>query len=370
MIECSPYLPDETKRLRTLYATHLLDSEPEEAFDELVQLSSSICGTPMASISFVDRDRQWAKARLGMKSIDTSREVSFCSHAIQQDELMVVHDSHKDARFSSNALVVGDPFIRFYAGQPLVSSNGEKLGTLCVMDHVPRKLTTVQREAMRVLARQVMVQIELKSQVKALNRAVQAKDVAERRSRQAFLQLEEANDRLRRLSTTDPLTQIKNRRAFDETLQCEFERARRLRLPLSLLLLDIDSFKSFNDTYGHVQGDIVLRRIAELMTKGLLESDAVARVGGEEFVAILPETQCATAYQLADRLRETVARSDWEHRQITVSIGVGILGPPHDDPRHFLDEVDKALYQAKLNGRNQVCLSGQGYKRALMCASP
>jgi diguanylate cyclase (GGDEF)-like protein len=360
---------DEAKRLNALYATRLLDSEPEEAFDELVKLVASVCGTPMASISFVDKDRQWAKARLGINDIEVPRDVSFCSHAIQQDDLMVVHDSHKDPRFSTNALVTGDPFIRFYAGQPLVTSSGEKLGALCVLDHVPRKLTGVQREAMRVLARQVMVQIELKYQVKALNRAVQAKDVAESQSRQAFLKLEEANAKLRALSTTDPLTQIKNRRAFDETLESEFERARRLRIPLSLLMLDIDSFKSFNDTYGHVQGDIVLRRIAELMTTTTRETDAVARVGGEEFVAILPATEGAMAFQLADRLRETVALANWEHRQITVSIGVGTLGPGPNSPRHFVDEVDKALYKAKINGKNQVCLTGPPSQHPLICAS-
>jgi diguanylate cyclase (GGDEF)-like protein len=356
-MKCSLSQIDEANRLRTLHATRLLDTEPEEAFDELVKLVASVCETPMAAINFVDRDRQWSKARLGMKDIEIPRNVSFCSHAIQQDELMVVHDSHKDPRFSGNVLVTGDPFIRFYAGQPLVSSNGDKLGALCVLDHVPRKLTTVQREAMRVLARQVMVQIELKYQVKALNRAVQAKDVAESQSRLAFLKLEEANAKLLTLSTTDPLTQIKNRRAFDDRLQYEFERARRLCTPLSLLMLDIDSFKSFNDTYGHIQGDIVLKRIAELMTTTTRETDAVARVGGEEFVAILPATEAPMALQLADRLRETVARAPWEHRQITVSIGVGTLGPGPDNPRLFIDEVDKALYKAKLNGRNRVCLT-------------
>ena len=347
----------ETKRLNTLYATGILDTEPEQVFDDIVQLAASVCEVPVALISFVDRGRQWFKSRLGMEATETPRELSFCSHAIQQDKLMIIPDAHKDPIFCTNAHVTGHPFIRFYAGQPLVASNGDKLGTLCVVDHVARTLSPLQQNAMRVLAQQVMVQIELKIQVRALHKAIQAKQVAESHARVTYVKLKEVNTKLLELSTTDGLTQIKNRRCFDETLHREFERSRRLRTPLSLLLLDIDCFKAFNDTYGHVQGDIVLQKLAAIMKESTRLTDAVARVGGEEFAVILPDTDQAMAYQLAGRLRKAVENAEWEHRQVTVSVGAGTLGPEPRTPSLFVDDVDKALYKAKMNGRNQVCLA-------------
>jgi len=153
----------ETERLRALHDYDLLDTLPEAAFDELVTLAARICGTPIAAVSLVARDRQWFKAREGLDLVETPRSLSFCAHAITRpDEIMIVPDAKLDARFFDNSLVTGAPGIRFYAGVPLKMPSGHALGSLCIIDHQPRTLSTEQQDALRVLARQVVSQIELR----------------------------------------------------------------------------------------------------------------------------------------------------------------------------------------------------------------
>lgn len=152
----------EKERLAELYGFNLLDTEPEREFDEIVALASLICETPISLITFVDLNRQWFKARIGIEMSETPRDVAFCTHAIKKESLMVVENATEDSRFSENPFVVGDPNIRFYAGMPLVTSSGHKLGTLCVMDRKPKKLTQSQQFSLQILARQVMKQMEFR----------------------------------------------------------------------------------------------------------------------------------------------------------------------------------------------------------------
>src|SRR5438105_2079195 len=157
-----PIPPDEPKRLEALHRYRVLDSPPEKAFDDLALLASHICGVPMALISLIDADRQWFKSRVSFAAPETPRDVAFCAHAIGGRDVLVVPDAAADRRFAGNPMVLRDPKIRFYAGAPLVTSDGYSLGTIFGMHREPRTLTAEQTEALRTLSRQVVAQLELR----------------------------------------------------------------------------------------------------------------------------------------------------------------------------------------------------------------
>ena len=159
-----PVVPaDESERLAELAASDVLETAPEEAFDSLARLAAFICGTPISLVSLIDAERQWFKARVGLDVAETPRDISFCAHAIvNPDQLFVVTDASKDKRFRANPLVTGDPKIRFYAGMPLKTGEGSAVGTLCVIDRVPRDLTVMQREALVTLSNAVVAQLNLR----------------------------------------------------------------------------------------------------------------------------------------------------------------------------------------------------------------
>ena len=157
-----PILPDEAQRLETLRQYGILDTTTEQEFDDLTRLAAYVAGTPMAMVSLIDEDRQWFKSKIGVDVDQTPRDVAFCAHTIAGRELMIVPDLCADARFRENPLVSGEPHIRFYAGMPLVSPEGHALGTLCVLDRVPHRLSEEQEAALRVLGRQVNAQLDLR----------------------------------------------------------------------------------------------------------------------------------------------------------------------------------------------------------------
>ena len=163
---------NDAARVRALQKYAILDSEPEQAFDDLTLLASYVCKTPIALISLVDENRQWFKAKVGISAKETSRNIAFCSTAIQQADVFVVPDALKDERFRTNPLVVSEPNIRFYAGAPLINEDGYALGTLCVIDRAPRELAADQELALKALSRLVLMQMEFRRNLILLKEAL------------------------------------------------------------------------------------------------------------------------------------------------------------------------------------------------------
>lgn len=187
----APIPANEAARLEALRQYEILDTDPEEVFDDITRLAAYMCQTPIAVISLVDHERQWFKARIGLGPRETSRDCAFCAHAILQDTPMSIPDAMADERFADNPLVTAEPFIRLYAGSPLITPEGFKLGTLCVIDRAPRVLSPEQLAVLRMLSNQVMVQLDLRRENAAITRSL-----AQRKS-----QMGELTERLQQQET-------------------------------------------------------------------------------------------------------------------------------------------------------------------------
>ncbi len=327
-----PHVPadlphNEAERLAALKRYEVLDTGDEQEYDDMTTMAAAICDVPISVISLIDDKRQWYKSRFGTDITETPRDIAFCPHAIlRPDEIMEVKDFATDGRFAGNPLVTGGPQFRFYAGAPLLTPEGAAIGTICVMDQKPRELTPLQRKALGALARRVIVQLEMRQLL-------------------ARFELE---------SMSDSLTGLWNRRAFDKRLREEWARHGRTPQSLGLLLFDVDKFKSFNDTFGHPQGDEALQQVARAAEATLRDSDFLARYGGEEFAVLMPEMDTDGAQMAAERLRAAVQQAGWPLRAVTISVGVAALVPQDDQSRHtLLARADHALYLAKGAGRNR-----------------
>src|ERR1700743_881164 len=186
----------DRERVAALQKYAILDTEPEQAFDDLTLLASFICKTPIAMVSLIDEDRQWFKSKIGLAASETPRDVAFCSVAIQQPEVMVVPDTVKDERFRNNPFVTAEPKIRFYAGAPLVNEDGYALGTLCVVDKTPREFDNDQKEALRALSRLVLAQLEFRRNLQLLKEALTERTKDEHEREREILKLQQQPPRV------------------------------------------------------------------------------------------------------------------------------------------------------------------------------
>jgi len=186
-----PLQENDAERVAALQKYAILDTEPEQAFDDLVLLASYICGTPIALISLVDENRQWFKSKIGLPVSETPRDIAFCNLAIQQPNLFIVPDTMEDARFRDNPLVRNDPKIRFYAGAPLINSDGYALGTICIIDSQPRVMDRKQEGALTALSRLVLGQMEFRRNLILLKQALNDRSKLEHEREREIRKLQE-----------------------------------------------------------------------------------------------------------------------------------------------------------------------------------
>ena len=500
---CEGYA-DEEKRLSALRAFSILDTPPEIEFDRLVKLAAQLCRTPIAALSLVDEKRQWFKAVEGLSVRQTDISLSFCKHAIQHPGYFEVRDALGDPRFVDNDLVTGPPHIRFYGAYPLIAPGGQALGTLMVIDRVPRRLTELQREQLQTLALQAMIALELRRREIVLQQALdiqtqkhsalhkiageivrilgldpadeafrdvehavlvateqlrqratlldQAKDAifvkdleqritywnggAERlfgftrdeavgrfamelleisaEDERAMIQSLEATDeysgeqvqrckdghrvlvhghltrvrdevtrlpkailaiwtditQMRRdqdkvqyLAFHDQLTHLPNRVALTDRLNHAHAACNRHGHYGALIFLDLDNFKTLNDTFGHDMGDLLLQQVAARLQSCVRSADTVARLGGDEFVLLLEELgsdQRRAAIQAETAARKIVdalaAPYELRGRQYdcSASIGITVFNGGAPSIEELLKQADLAMYGAKQAGRNTV----------------
>ena len=458
---------EEERRLAALHALDLLDTAPEQEFEAVVGLAAQLLDVPMAMLTLIDRDRQWAKARHGIWLDEVPRDISFCNHTIGGTEPFVVEDAAADPRFRDNPLVRRPAGIRFYAGIPIHARSEQgglhRIGAVCAIDSSARVLTPAHEDALRHLACIAEALIAARAAAReavAIAATANAQAVQLRRNEMTFRQaerlakigawrvdlvrdelewsdgvyrihelapgtpinIEHALDyyppasravvagelsrametgapfdveidfvsagntprrvrtigeverefgrpvsvtgvfqditqqnalaeQLRRLAHVDELTQIGNRAAFNRMLDAAVAHATATGSPLGLLLLDLDEFKSVNDTYGHLVGDDVLRAVGERLRASFLRDSFVARLGGDEFGVIIDDPALVAGLEaLAARLSVSLAapaQTSVGGLPMAASIGFARLAPEHVKIRDFIHAADSRLYAAK-----------------------
>ncbi|MBU0830544.1 MAG: sensor domain-containing diguanylate cyclase [Gammaproteobacteria bacterium] len=341
----------DPQRLAAVFNTGLLDTPPEEGFDRLTRLAAKLTGAPVTFVSLVDADRDFYKSTFGMsEALNSARELNgrtFCHHVLVSEDALILEDVAQLPVFR-DVPAVASLGVRAYAGIPLKTEAGEMLGSFCAVDFQPKQWSKRDIEILVELAHSAMREIRLR---KALHEA----EVLNQQLLAQVKRVDELNQALSELATTDALTGLNNRRAFDHSLQLEMAVVERRNIPLSLLMLDVDHFKHINDQFGHDAGDKVLIAIAQMLNGCARVVDVVARVGGEEFAVILPNTDADGALEVAERMRTTVAQAKWLAHPATISIGVATLQIKESASRLY-SRADAALYDAKATGRNRVVM--------------
>ena len=304
---------DETVRLLSLHSLRIMDSAPEERFDRVTRMAKRLFDVDICLVSLVDSDRQWFKSKQGLDACQTPREVSFCGHAILQEQAFVVEDAHVDERFADNPLVTGNPSVRFYAGYPVHAPDGRRIGTLCLIDKEPRSFSADEQQTLKDFA--ALVDDELASAAQI---------------------------------NVDELTKIANRRGFQQVARHLLPLCKRNNLDVEVLFFDLDEFKAINDNFGHEAGDEALRSFAKLLLKGFRNSDVVARLGGDEFAVMMAgqrvfaDRALSSMRQLAQEMKsDFVQNLDW-------SVGRIKFNPDkHRDIDDLLRAADEQMYAQK-----------------------
>ena len=333
----APIKPTNEKfRLRDLTIS---ETPIEKNFERITRITKALFNVPIAAISLVDQEKEWFKSLQGLDVYETSRAVSFFGHTLLQDEIFLINDTMLDHRFSENPLVKENPEIRFYAGFPIMSKNGYKIGALCIIDNKPRDYTPDDLGPLKDLAALVQEELLNRKRNVVQSELIQELDESERKS------------------LTDLLTGVWNRGGIDAVLFKKLTVSHGKNF--GLVLMDIDNFKYINDTYGHSAGDRVLIEVSNFCLKSLRDSDAFGRWGGDEFLMIIDVTEKKKILEIVGRLIKKIADSQItykrQHIPVSVTAGVILVNPTKNQSRSdLIDLADKGLYEGKNSGKNKI----------------
>ncbi|UQN10753.1 sensor domain-containing diguanylate cyclase [Deinococcus sp. QL22] len=310
-------------RLEALYRYGILDTDPEPQFDRIVRLAARHFGMPMALTSLIDADRQWFKARVGLQDTQTPLGNSICAVTIQQPGTLVIPDAQLDPRIRLYDAVTGEPHVRFYAGSPLITPDGHKLGTLCVLDRQPRTFTAEDEADLEDFAALVMDEFSLRRAVNELSH----------------------------LALNDPLTGLPNRMHQRQHLSQAMRRAERAGERVVLALLDLNGFKGVNDTLGHAAGDALLVQVGQRLRDTLATSDLVARLGGDEFTVVLTDLRSPRGAEVAMKRVQQAFTVPFvvagQSVDVNWSIGMAVFPDDTVEQEQLLRLADQAMYTAK-----------------------
>lgn len=332
---------NELSRIHDLENLNILYTPITKHFERITRITKALFNVPIVAISLVDQEKQWFKSIQGLDVCETSREVSFCSHTILQEDIFIINDTLLDPRFADNPLVKDNPRIRFYAGFPIKSKNGYKMGALCIIDNKPRNYTASELRLLRDMA--ALAEDELINQKR---HALQSELIQEL-------------DEYERKNLTDSLTRVWNRGGIEAILLKQLTLSRSQEKDFGLVLMDLDNFKHINDTYGHLCGDQVLIETSKLCIDSLRENDSFGRWGGEEFLMIIDVAEKKKILEIVDRLRKKIQETPvcYKEHQIPVTLTAGVIlvdSLKNQSISELVNLADTGLYQGKNSGKNKI----------------
>lgn len=321
-MKIAPAVPNERARESAIKNLRLLDTAPEERFDRITRLAQRMFNVPMASISLLDNEREWHKSSVGLDAREAGRAVSLLAHAIHADDVFVVRDAAADERFHDSPLVVDGPRLRFYAACPLFAKSGVKVGALCLMGRVPREFNDEDCALLRDLAK--LAEHELAGT---------------------------------KLGNMDALTMLSNRDGFEELSQHALNICRRFDKPATLLFLNIDDMSAINERYGRAEGDLALKNLGRIMIETFRASDVIGRLGSDEFVVLMTDTDEQNATRALERLDAALKEYNVSARRgYTLSYSAGSIQykvDVHPSITGLLGSADMVMHERKRQKRKQ-----------------
>ena len=330
-----------SERPYSLHSLDVLGSPLQGKFERITRLATNLFEVPIAFISLKDDQRLLFKSLLGTNVLELSHVEAFCEYVFLSEDVFMVPETCMDKRFAKNPYVTGTPHIRFYAGYP-IQLNHQNLGTISIVDHKPRFFSPDQLMLLKDVA--ALIETEIQNYAISSDKGKLALDL----------------DQARLASMIDPLTSLWNRQGMFNILKYRMDEYLLNGTSFAVAILDIDNFKTINDTYGHESGDQTLKAIANTLIEGCRETDAVGRWGGEEFLILINEPNVNNVLEIAERIRSTIETQKVNPLftpplDVTVTIGLSSIAPwTYPTLEEMINKADQALYQGKRGGRNQI----------------